>query len=125
MCGEVKVGIIATAWQLMISSWVVREDPGEPAEDSEDKAGSAIERAAVELVFEPSVDPTTSANAALSAAASASLRRHGIIRCLRIHCTSDLGTAVLVACLTHKDCLEFSLLLVSNMKLWCSGACAS
>ncbi|BDA45296.1 probable nuclear control of ATPase protein 2 at C-terminar half [Coccomyxa sp. Obi] len=57
-----------------------REEPSQPAEDSEDNVGKAIERAAVELVFESSVAPATSANAALSAAASASWRRHGIIR---------------------------------------------
>ncbi|CAL8471106.1 g10648 [Coccomyxa elongata] len=57
-----------------------REESSRPAEDSEDNLANYIERAAVELAFEPTVDPTTSANAALSVAASASLSRHGIIR---------------------------------------------
>ncbi len=77
-----KVGTIASAWQLTASVWVVREEPSQPAEDYEDNIANAIERAAIELAFEPTVDPTTSANAALSVAACASLRRHGIIRCV-------------------------------------------
>ncbi|KAK9901282.1 hypothetical protein WJX75_004086 [Coccomyxa subellipsoidea] len=58
----------------------VRTETEGPGKEPDDEVTAALERAAAELVIESSVTQDTSANAALTAAAGASYRQHGIIR---------------------------------------------
>jgi uncharacterized membrane protein YgcG len=78
-----------------------------PALDKDDLA-KAISRAAEELLFDPEVGANTSANAALSSAASASTRRHGIIRCMPFKICSLFARVAGVE-LVHA-CIQISLL---------------
>jgi hypothetical protein len=59
---------------------LTRTETEGPGKEPDDEVTAALERAAAELVIESSVTQDTSANAALTAAAGASYRQHGIIR---------------------------------------------